>query len=206
MTRLTVLTFFGEPRGDAERHGHAHESPVSMTSALAILGVLSVVGGYVGVPHVLGGHNAIGEYLAPVLGHHTLKLGAGTEFLLMGASVGAAVLGIAAGWGMYRGGPQADASLASVLNGLYRAAEHSYYVDAFYQRRIVGGIVGGSRWLWNVIDVHVIDALANGVAWLAASIGSSLRRWSTGNVQHYALTFLVGMVALIGALMLETLR
>ena len=50
MTRLLVLTFHGEFRGDHHKWEHAHESPVSMTAVLAVLAVLSVVGGYVGVP------------------------------------------------------------------------------------------------------------------------------------------------------------
>src|SRR3984893_8088847 len=83
MFRLWFLTFFGEYRGDADgtagehgrsahgagrRHPHAgiHESPPVMLGPLVILAILSVVGGYVGVPGSLGGGNRFDKFLEPV--------------------------------------------------------------------------------------------------------------------------------------------
>ena len=66
-------------------------------------------------------------------------------------------------------------------------------------RVVVGGVYRMSLVLWRAIDVGVIDGLANGVATAAQTLGDSWRRWSTGNVQHYALTVLVGVVLLIVA-------
>ena len=56
----------------AEDHGHGHhgaphESPWVMLAPLVVLAVLSVIGGYVGVPHALGGANRFHEFLAPVM-------------------------------------------------------------------------------------------------------------------------------------------
>src|ERR1700731_256637 len=77
MFRLWFMTFFGEYRGEAQGHsahdahgGHGHggihESPRVMVIPLAILAVLSVVGGYVGVPASLGGNNRFDKFLGPV--------------------------------------------------------------------------------------------------------------------------------------------
>ena len=86
MFRLWFLTFFGEYRGAAEAdHGRGihsahdttpgahsehssgiHESPRVMLVPLVILAVLSVVGGYVGVPGSLGGNNRFDHFLGPV--------------------------------------------------------------------------------------------------------------------------------------------
>jgi NADH-quinone oxidoreductase subunit L len=81
MFRLVFLTFFGERRhAPAHAHGqaahdpghgshghgdHLHDAPPAMALALVVLAIGSVLAGYVGVPHALGGHNALGEWLHP---------------------------------------------------------------------------------------------------------------------------------------------
>jgi len=64
-------------------------------------------------------------------------------------------------------------------------------------RVAVQEVVRAATWLWRGIDVGVIDALANGIASAARALGDSWRRWATGNVQEYALTLLIGVVALL---------
>ena len=86
MFRLVILTFHGERRtgavahahGHADAHGHGgghghgapHEAPPSMAVPLIILAIGSVVAGYVGIPHALGGHNQIEGFLEPVFEVH----------------------------------------------------------------------------------------------------------------------------------------
>ena len=85
MTRMMVMTFFGDSRfgkgshdaqddhaGESHHHGHhgdPHESPAVMWIPLALLAVLSVVGGFVGVPAALGGSNHFEHFLEPVVAH-----------------------------------------------------------------------------------------------------------------------------------------
>ncbi|HUS18024.1 MAG TPA: NADH-quinone oxidoreductase subunit L, partial [Terriglobales bacterium] len=85
MFRLLFMTFHGElrsaPSGGHDPHAHdshghgtshatthasPHESPWVMLAPLVILAGLSVVGGWVGVPHALGGNNRFEKFLAPV--------------------------------------------------------------------------------------------------------------------------------------------
>ncbi|MCB1182440.1 NADH-quinone oxidoreductase subunit L [bacterium] len=70
MMRLVVLTFFGENRASAEVKHHIHESPATMTMPLVILAVLSVVGGWVGIPHFMGGGAHFEQWLEPVFARH----------------------------------------------------------------------------------------------------------------------------------------
>ena len=53
-------------------HGpiHPHDAPMPMAFALVVLAVGSIVAGFIGIPHALGGHNMLGEWLAPVVGSH----------------------------------------------------------------------------------------------------------------------------------------
>src|SRR5580693_8189602 len=66
MFRLLYLTFYGKFRGTHEQEHHLHESPPSMTIPLIVLAVLSVIGGFIGIPESLGGHHWLAQYLAPV--------------------------------------------------------------------------------------------------------------------------------------------
>ena len=197
MTRLLVLTFHGEYRGDPHKWKHAHESPSSMTVPLAILAVLAAVGGYLGVPAVLGGNNLFAHSLAPVTGHHEIELGHSTELLLMAVSVAVALGAILLASRVYARGPRPDVSFAKRAPGLQRLLANAYFVDETYDKGVVQGVVRASTWLWRGIDVGVIDAMANGIASTARALGDSWRRWATGNVQEYALTLLVGVVALL---------
>ena len=67
MFRLLFMTFFNDCRaGDAAEH--IHESPKTMTVPLCVLAFLAAVGGYLGVPHALGGSNLFHHFLDPVIG------------------------------------------------------------------------------------------------------------------------------------------
>jgi NADH-quinone oxidoreductase subunit L len=202
MTRLYVLTFRGEFRGDQHTWKHAHESPSTMTIPLMVLAVLSVVGGYVGIPHALGGHNAFGAYLAPSVGHHELGISNETELLLMAVSVGAAFLGMSAAWVLYSRNPQADRGVASSMRSIYPRMQRAYDIDALYDYTVVQPVLRGSVKLWQDVDVAIVDGAANGTGAAARGFGGVLRRWSTGNVQHYMLTVLVGVAAVVFGLTL----
>ncbi|MFH1844515.1 MAG: NADH-quinone oxidoreductase subunit L [bacterium] len=66
MMRLVVLTFAGKNRASEEVRHHIHESPATMTAPLVVLAVLSVIGGWIGWPHFLGGSNRFEQWLEPV--------------------------------------------------------------------------------------------------------------------------------------------
>src|SRR6185369_12563206 len=68
MFRLLFITFTGKFRGTHEQEHHLHESPAAMTIPLVILAILSIVGGFVGIPEVfMHGGDKLGEFLSPVI-------------------------------------------------------------------------------------------------------------------------------------------
>jgi NADH-quinone oxidoreductase subunit L len=69
MMRLVSLTFFGKNRASDEVQHHIHESPWTMTLPLVVLAVLSLTGGWVGIPHFMGGANHFEKWLEPVFAH-----------------------------------------------------------------------------------------------------------------------------------------
>jgi NADH-quinone oxidoreductase subunit L len=80
MFRLLFITFFGAFRGDEEQRPHVHESPAAMTIPLVILAVLSVIGGFVGVPEVfMHGGEKLAAYLKDVVPVTESHMEHGTE-------------------------------------------------------------------------------------------------------------------------------
>jgi NADH-quinone oxidoreductase subunit L len=58
-------TGFGAAGAHGDHGGHLHDAPPAMALALIVLAVGSVLAGYIGIPHALGGHNTLGEWLRP---------------------------------------------------------------------------------------------------------------------------------------------
>jgi NADH-quinone oxidoreductase subunit L len=208
MFRLIFLTFFGPSRMDPEVEKHVHESPYSMTVPLMLLAVLSLAGGWIGIPEVLGGHNHFEAWLAPVFGHAAegaahggAHPSAALEYLLMAGSVGVALCGIGLAYSMYRVHPDQPKEIAGRVPGLYDVVFHKYYVDEIYDAAIVRRIVNGSIWLWEAFDATFIDGIVNGVATMVSGAGDKMRRVQTGVVGNYALSLLLGAVILVGFLL-----
>ncbi|MBI4518936.1 MAG: NADH-quinone oxidoreductase subunit L [Deltaproteobacteria bacterium] len=199
MYRLLFLTFYGECRAEAEVAHHIHESPSSMTVPLVILAVLSVAGGWIGLPaHWLWG-NRFGEFLAPVFGHHEAEhVSAAVEYGLMAVSVLVAAAGIGLAYFFYVVQPALPMIIAWRAGRLYDLIFNKYYIDEFYDAAVVQPIHRASVWLWRVWDVLVVDGLVNGTASAVAANSGLWRLLQTGNVQHYALSFLLGAVAILG--------
>jgi NADH-quinone oxidoreductase subunit L len=187
----------------ANAHAHAthddgvHESPWMMLGPLVILALLSVIGGWVGIPHSLGGHNHFEEFLRPVVHGATAEgtkasaaaahADTSTELMLTGISVLVALLGAGLAWLMYVKRTDLPARARAALGGLYTAVYNKYFVDEMYDTAIVQPIKRGSESvLWQGIDVGTIDTAVNGTAVVWRGIGGALRRMQSGNIRSYA--------------------
>jgi NADH-quinone oxidoreductase subunit L len=81
---------------------------------------------------------------------------------------------------------------------VYRLLLNKYYVDEIYDALIVQPIKRGAVWLWRRFDEPVVDGSVNGLGSLV-QIGSTLLRYlQTGYVMSYVLSFILGVVALLG--------
>jgi len=200
MTRLYVLTFRGPSRVSHEAEHHLHESPFSMTVPLMILALLSIVGGYVGMPFQEGGH-ALERWLHPVLAagghagehHEVSRL---TEWLLIVLSVGAGAIGIFMALRTYLWNPARATSLRERFSGMHRLFENKWWVDEFYDAVVVKPFMGISRWLWRFWDVKIVDGLVNGVGYSLEAGSAILKLFQTGFVGTYALWITLGVIAL----------
>ena len=199
------MTFFGKSRVTEEKMHHLHESPNSMTVPLIILAFLAIIGGYIGIPHALGGGAHFEVFLEPVFeeahniishgeAHHALS----TEYLLMIISIAVALIGIFVAYQFYLKKPETPKKLAEKFSGIYNLVYNKYYVDEIYDAVIVNPFVGLSNAFWKFIDVVIIDGFVNGVASTCKGVGMVVRRIQGGYVQGYILSFLIGVIFLIG--------
>lgn len=211
MFRLIYLTFFGkETRADEETVHHIHESPKSMTTPLIILGVLSVIGGYVGLPKALGGGAWFEHWLAPVFEHgeeiarkHAVEHSHATEYLLMAASVLIVVIFILLARRYYVTHIEKTGAIREKFAGLHHVIYNKYFVDEAYFAVVVNPLIRLSNTLWQRFDVAVIDGFVNGAAWLVGQVSSGVRKAQTGMIRSYAFVFLFGAVFVIGYLLIS---
>jgi NADH-quinone oxidoreductase subunit L len=224
MFRLWFMTFFGEYRGKAEDahghdahdshggHGHSgiHESPKVMLIPLVLLAILSITGGWVGIPAALGGHNEIEKFLAPVFHSEAAvseqqtevpepQAGHSTELLFTGISVVTALCGFGLAWFLYYKNPEMPARIAISLNGFYTTVAHKYYVDEIYAAIFVKPLLKGStEILWHGVDQNIIDAALDGSADGALEVSDAARHMQSGNIRSYAGWIATGAAVVIG--------
>ena len=174
--RGVFLTFHGEPR---DHTLHPHESPPVMTVPLVALALLAIIGGYVGLPTVLGA-NWFGQFLAPVFGEGGRGIAPALEWTLIALSTIAALSGIAFAYWFYVLNPAIPVTLGGYYRGIYDLLVHKYYVDELYN----GLLARPGRWianiLWQVGDGVIIDGSADGLAHALGGVGSALRRMESG--------------------------
>lgn len=186
-------------------HGHPsfpHESPRVMTVPLVILALLAALGGYVGMPAIMG-NNWLEVFFLPVFGEPLQQVPEITEWLLIGASVAAGFVGIGVAYWFYIANPQIPVNLAARFKGLYSLLLHKYYVDEFYSWLFVENGRRFAMFLWEYVDVRVIDGTANGLASLFGALSRGLCAIQTGYARAYALLMLIGTVLLLGWLILR---
>ena len=207
--RLFVMAFEGKPRFDVH-HLHVHEAPKTMLLPMWVLGVLAAIGGFVGIPAVLGGGDSFDKFLDPVFENAQAKLstvsfmGAGTEYLLMAVSVLLGIGGIYLAYTAYLKKPELSVKLRKSVGDFYDVLLHKYYIDEIYQAVVVKPIIYVSeRYLWHGVDEVMIDGSVNGTGKTVRFFGRILRKTQTGFVQNYALAFVIGIVIMVGYLILK---
>ena len=203
MGRLVFLTFFGTFRHpDPDAAEHLHEPDWSMKGPLVILGALAVFGGLLNLPHIIA-HPFLEGWLQPAVGETRLELSVSTELMLWAASFLIAGSGLALAYWLYSKGPSAKAeqlSQAPATRWLYRLIEGKWFMDELADILIVRPLRFVGRILAIVIDPWVIDGilvkLIPGV--VVRGGGEIARRAQTGNVQIYALMFVLASAAISG--------
>jgi NADH-quinone oxidoreductase subunit L len=206
MFRLIFLTFNGKQRYD-EKKVHVHESPGSMLGPLAVLAVLSAIGGWIAAPALWGGTDYFASFLAPVFGgkESVEALGEAAAHTLELTLAFVAVTAALAGWGfaywLYLTRPEKADRLAKSMAPAYRTLLNKYYVDELYDAVIIKPLVWlSTNFLWKVVDVAGIDATVNGIAGGTTAVGDGVRHTQSGNTRSYAVWVVVGAIVILAVI------
>ncbi|HEY0591541.1 MAG TPA: NADH-quinone oxidoreductase subunit L, partial [Thermoanaerobaculia bacterium] len=204
MYRLVYMVFFGSFRGTHEQEHHLHESPATMTIPLIVLAALSLVGGLLGIPHLLGHPihvpHILDGWLHPVfpeiegVREGIFEIPASAEILIMVLSTLLALAGWSTAKAWYRDrGLAKDEQFATEHGGAWRTLENKYWVDEIYDASVVTPLRRLSTFFWRGVDAAV-DGVLMLSGYLVAAVGDLLRFFQTGNVRNYALMLLLGVV------------
>lgn len=198
----------GSPAG-AEHHG-VHESPWVMLGPLVILAILSVIGGWVGIPAALGGHNEIEHFLDPVFAS-TATAGSAlnadnvshaTEVGLAAISTLVALAGLGIAYLFYVRKPGTAAELARRAPALYRVVENKFYIDELYRFAIVTPLLAFSRLVLGlVVDKGLVGGFGAGAGAGTRGLGDLTRRIQSGNIRSYAGWLALGAAAVIAVML-----
>ncbi|MDZ7691199.1 MAG: NADH-quinone oxidoreductase subunit L [Balneolaceae bacterium] len=218
MFRLTFGTFNGEfklPKRVADVNNakkYLHESPFTMTFALWALGILSVIGGFIGVPnfvvesftHQEAHINLLHDWLHTVNADYEMMLSHSLEWILMIVSIIIAVAGTWVAYRMYGDGntEESDEKLAARFGGLYQLWNQKYNLDEIYEGYISKPIVRFSDKGLAVFDMKIIDGIVNTVGGIVRLFGSLFRYIQTGVASTYALALVIGVIIVISILIL----
>lgn len=201
MFRLYFLTFEGENRADAETKAQIKESPATMTIPLIVLAVLSLVGGFIGVPAVLGEplgipnvlHHWLHQVIAPGEALYMTAKPEGLIWLSMGSAIAVGIGGIVIAYLKYGRGHDPTNDLENA-GKVYRVVYDKYYVDELYQATLGRGLRVGGKFLHKVVDEVIIDLLLVRMVGITGRwLGSVLRVFQNGNTQRYAAYMVLGL-------------
>jgi len=201
-SRMMFLTFFGEMRQRPDRRLAA-----AMGLPLVLLAAACVVAGLINFPSGLGGAPYLSEFLAPVwhagaptgiaagAASAAPEVGAVTEYVLAAIALGAALLGVLAGYVLFLRSPAIANNLVMTPGGgaLHRFWLAGWGFDRVYDVLLVRPLV----WVALANRADFIDAPYRGVAWLSILGHRALSRTQTGRVRWYAAGVACGAIILI---------
>ena len=204
MFRLLFLTFFGNFRGTEEQKHHLHESPISMTLPLVVLAVLSVVGGFINLPHFIGHgeYQNLAHWLEPlyVYGAKHAEVPFNIEMILLADTL----VMVAAVFFIVRYIYVTKNKMAQPeenYKGWERLSAKKLLIDELYNATVVKPVEGlgkGTR----MFD-KLMDRFFNFVGFGAVDSGRAFKKFQNGNVENYVLimSLAIGLILIVNFLL-----
>jgi NADH-quinone oxidoreductase subunit L len=201
MFRLYFLTFKNTFRGTHEQEHHLHESPKSMTIPLIVLAVLSLIGGLIGIPEVLGGHHFLEHFLAPVFDdshfrivHH---LSHETEYILMGVAIAVMAISIYFAYKTYVLDKKLPANEEEELQPLHKLVYRKYMIDELYEAVFTKPLNFIGSGLHKVVDNQIVDGIVNASGYVVNGVSGVIRKVQTGNIGFYVFVMVISIVLIL---------
>ncbi|HTO15916.1 MAG TPA: NADH-quinone oxidoreductase subunit L [Edaphocola sp.] len=192
--RAYFMTFSGSFRGTSDQNKHLHESPSVMTIPLIVLAALSIVGGFIGLPHVLSKHHLLAEYLSPVVKNLPgLHLEDSMEWILIGIASAVAIIMFFV------------AKASSIKNsyaepkGIASFFANKWYIDELYDKIIVQPLYKLSSGVNKYFEKIVVDGGSNGIGNFVLWSAGRIRNFQNGQVGIYLFSMVIGIILILAA-------
>ena len=189
MSRLFFMTFHGSKRWTKDVH--PHESPKLMTIPMIVLAFGSA---FVGL--ILGPTNIFTHWLEPVVGAHGEEHPVLAVPVIITLTLVLVAAGVALAWMRYWRDEVPEVAPAGSL--LTQAARRDLYQDEVNEGVFMRPGIHLTRSLV-FADNRGVDGAVGGMAALVGGTSSRLRRVQNGFARSYALTMLIGVVAIFAA-------
>ncbi|WP_442931643.1 NADH-quinone oxidoreductase subunit L [Mycobacterium sp. 050128] len=192
MTRVMLMTFFGEKRWAPG--SHPHEAPALMTGPMILLAFGSVFSGGL---FAIGG--TLPHWLEPVVGAHEEATHTLPAWISTTLALSVVVVGIAVAYQKY--GRREIPRVAPVqVSALTTAARRDLYGDAFNEEVFMRPGAQLTEELTE-FDNAAVDGSVNALAALVSRTSNRLRGLQTGFARSYALSMLAGATLLVAAIL-----
>lgn len=198
MFRLYYLVFFGNTRTSPDTLAHIHEAPPQMKWPLIVLAVLSVVGGMINLPELLGGNAWFAHFLSPVIpatSHDAIPHQ--TEWMLMGLVLLGVSLAIFLAYRAYARKKKVPVGEGLIVSPAQKIIYNKLYIDELYHAVIARPLFALSLLIERVLERSGIDRIVDLVGIVPARVGQQLKRIQTGNVSAYVLFMVVGIILIL---------
>ncbi|QEN15442.1 NADH-quinone oxidoreductase subunit L [Mycolicibacterium sp. ELW1] len=196
MTRVMLLTFFGQRRWKPDTH--PHESPTSMTAPMIVLAI-----GSVGAGALLAIGGTLERWLEPVVGHHEAAH-VFPAWIITVTALGVVAIGIAVAYRQYANHKVPESAPLDV-SAFTVAARNDLYGDAFNEaafmrtgQELTKGLVA--------VDEKGVDGVTQGLAFAVGRFSDRLRQVQTGYARSYALSMLAGTALVVAAVLFTAWR
>src|SRR5438034_9442934 len=189
--RMWWLSFWRKPSPQRPVE-HPHAPALVMMVPVAILAVLSIVGGFIETRALGVGPAAVTDFLGEVVGLPRWE-GGGAEIAVTFLTM---ILATALFVGALRIPPW-----TAYAPWAQRLLEHKYYFDEIYDRAFVRPVDWVAAFALRDIERPVIDAAVIDTGLLAGGLARGFSGTQTGYFRNYALVFVAGAVAIAVALL-----
>ncbi|MBB3186298.1 NADH-quinone oxidoreductase subunit L [Microbacter margulisiae] len=199
MFRMVFIAFYKPESNAVKTNHHIHESPKVMLIPMAVLTVLSMIGGFVQIPALFGSDKVFSNYLSPMFATaHQIApmpeqaLGIGTEWLTL--LIPLTIIALLIVWLYHRFAKDHE---AVKLTGIETIMARKFYFDEIYDFCVVKPVERLSIFLRETIDQGIINRFVNSVGQGTLYIGAKIRLLQTGNIGFYLMIMVFSIIALL---------
>ena len=165
-----------------------------------VLAVLSTIGGFIGIPEVMGGSNWFRDFLSPIIGAPTTDahaLSHETEWILMGLSVAAVATVIVITYIIYVSKKSLPANDGESVSGLQKTLSHKYYIDEIYDTVFIKPFYMLSNLLHQFVEIKFIDSIVNGLGTAVTKTSTAIRFVQDGSLSFYLFAMVAGIIMIL---------